>query len=88
MSAYFRNPSGVAAGSNGDVFVADRKSHVIRRIAGGKVTTLAGTPAKYGHASSPAAFVYFNDPLNLTFKPPSTLYVADRGNHRIRIITW
>jgi len=88
LTAWFRYPAGLAVGAKSEVYVADHNNHVIRRIAGSGVKTFAGTATKQGYADSPAAFVYYRHPMGIAFKSPSTIYVADRHNHRVRVITW
>lgn len=49
LAARFRSPSGVTVAPNGEVFVADRLNHTIRRIAADRsVTTFAGNPGVAG----------------------------------------
>src|SRR5438128_1160510 len=50
-SARFNNPWGVAADTNGNVYVADTANHTIRKItSGGGVSTLAGLAGVSGSA--------------------------------------
>ena len=68
--------------------VADSGNHVIRAVdALGRVTTLAGSPGTPGHldAADPGQ-ARFNDPQGLGVDPDGTVYVADRGNHVVRVI--
>ena len=43
-TATFDDPAGIAGDQAGTIFVADRGNQVIRRIQGGMVSTLAGSP--------------------------------------------
>src|SRR6476469_6277077 len=43
LNASFRDPLDVAVTEDGTIYVADVLSHRIRKIAGGKVTTFAGS---------------------------------------------
>lgn len=90
----FNGPSGVAVGSDGTVYVADRYNHIIRKVASdGAVTTFAGnyqvdkfnTPIP-GQADGTLATAKFNEPTALAFDPAGNLYVADTKNFRIRKI--
>jgi hypothetical protein len=71
------------------ILIADSGNHCIRTVdADGSVTTLAGTPGVRGdldHAGSPLTAT-FNDPGGLAMDMKGGVYVADRGNHRIRMI--
>ncbi|MCL2189210.1 MAG: S-layer homology domain-containing protein [Defluviitaleaceae bacterium] len=93
--ALFLEPAGIAVAPNGDIFVADTGNHVIRRISGGTVTTVAGalTPfaedAYYrsgGFADGAAAGALFYFPRGLYYVG-GELFIADAGNHAIRLFT-
>lgn len=84
-SGYLINPSGIDVAASGTIYVADR--HRIRTVVSGKVSTLAGSTS-YGYVNSPTLDVRFDDPWGIVLSGTSTLYVADRDNHRIRRITW
>lgn len=80
-SAKFNRPTGMAAGTNGEIYVADTGNNVIRKIdKNGKVTLYAG--GKQGCASGSLKNARFNEPTGLYYYK-GTLYVADSGNHRI-----
>ena len=79
--AQFNRPTGMAAGSNGEVYIADTGNHVIRKIdKNGKVTTYAGS--KKGCADGTLKTAKFYEPTGLYYYK-GALYVADSGNHRI-----
>ncbi|GCE01802.1 SMP-30/gluconolactonase/LRE family protein [Embleya hyalina] len=84
-TARLHYPFGVAADSKGDVYVADTSNHRVRKISGGQVTTVAGdgTPA---FADGPAASARFNSPIGIAVDDHGKIYVADRDNHRVRVI--
>lgn len=91
--ARFRHPEGVAVDHEGYVYVADTGNHAIRIITPtGRVTTLAGT----GHPGSVDGLVaegsvQFASPSSIAVwsnnQDEIVLFVADTGNHRIRMIT-
>lgn len=85
--AQFNEPIAVVADRKGNIFVADRNNHRIRRIAvDGSVTTLAGTGTA-GFANGSAAQATFNQPYGVALNASETmLLVADYLNHAIRKI--
>ena len=86
-AALFNSPTGVAYDASGNVLVADRDNHRIRRIAAatGTVTTRAGSGTA-GFADGPSATAQFNAPYSVAYDISGTLYVADQGSNRIRVI--
>ena len=86
-AAQFNRPAGVACDGNGNVYVADRANHRIRRIvaATGVVTTLAGSSTK-GFANGTDTAAQFNRPAGVASDASGNLYVADTFNNRIRVI--
>jgi DNA-binding beta-propeller fold protein YncE len=86
-NARFDGPTGIALGSDGALYVCDTGNHTLRRVAtNGVVTTLAGAAGNADFADGPAATARFNQPLGLAVAPDGTIFVADSGNHLIRII--
>ena len=88
--AQFNNPIGVACDGNGTVYVADRNNQRIRRIvaATGVVSTMAGSATgTAGYANGTGAAAQFNLPYGVAYDgSSSTVYVADYGNNRIRVV--
>ncbi|HWS54759.1 MAG TPA: hypothetical protein VN228_11560, partial [Pyrinomonadaceae bacterium] len=85
--ARFREPFGVAADDEGNVFVTDAgESNRVRKISPeGQVTTLAG--GREGFADGAGAAASFHTPSALALDDEGNLYVADTGNHRVRKVT-
>lgn len=80
-------PSGIAAGPDGDLFVADTGSHSIRSIdAAGVATVVAGVPGTKGGNEGNAGSATFHGPTGIAVGPDGTIYVADTYNDRIRKI--
>lgn len=87
-AAMFNGPTGMAVDSAGTVYVADTLNDTIREIsAGGAVTTLAGTAGQIGSADGTGAVARFNNPRGVAVDGSGNLYVADRSNDTIRMIT-
>jgi streptogramin lyase len=87
-AARFDNPYGVAVDASGNVYVADRNNHTIRKITpAGVVTTLAGTAGSSGSADGTGSAARFNYPYGVAVDGSGNVYVADTYNHTIRTIT-
>jgi sugar lactone lactonase YvrE len=87
-AARFQAPTGVAAASNGNVYVVDSQNKTIRTVTlAGVVTTLAGTAGMSGSADGTGAAARFNFPQGIAVDGAGNLYVADEVNHNIRKIT-
>jgi streptogramin lyase len=85
--AQFHNPTGLAVDASGNVYVADKINHRIRKITQeGIVSTLAGSGTQ-GFADGAAASAQFSTPIGVIIDTSGTIYVGDFSNHRIRKIT-
>jgi sugar lactone lactonase YvrE len=92
IMARFNGPSGIAADGEGNLFVSDSRNHRIRRITpDGNVTTIAGGgdagTMTGGFADGSASAARFWCPSGLAWHPQKGLFIADTGNHRIRLLT-
>ncbi len=84
-AARFSNPVGIALGPDGDLYVADRENHLVRRVTvGGVVTTYAGSTQ--GYAEGPAAAAKFNLPNGIAVASNGDVIVSDLANDRVRRI--
>ena len=101
-TAKFNNPTGIVVDSAGNLYVADTRNHVIRKITFSGTTVTVSTVAGSGVATVipttgivPYTFgddtgitATFNMPTDIIFDSTgSIMYVADSGNHKIRRIT-
>ncbi|RKR81618.1 NHL repeat-containing protein [Mucilaginibacter gracilis] len=83
-AAAFHSPTGVAVDAQGNVYVADRDNHVIRKVtSAGVVTTLAGYGSP-GQLDQTGTAAYFNTPTSLYIDAQGNLYVTDSNNYSIR----
>lgn len=87
-SAMFNRPRSFAVDTKGNVYVADKNNHVIRKISKTGVTTIAGGYSqKTGHTDGPAQNASFSDDFELTFAPQiCALLISDHGSKVIRQI--
>src|SRR5215813_3327326 len=88
--ARFNEPYGIAVDKAGNVYVADRHNHCVRRIDGasGVITTLAGNGSAGfsgdGDAAPRAGMV---EPNGLALDPTQRrLFIADVADHRVRVV--
>jgi uncharacterized delta-60 repeat protein len=87
-AAKFYNPSGVAADVYGNVYVADKNNHTIRKITpAGVVITIAGKGGVSGSIDGAGIDARFNLPIGIAVDVAGNIYVADSGNHIIREIS-
>ena len=87
-AARFCNPGGIAADSEGNIYVGDSGNSTIRKITpAGLVTTLAGEPGEAGSADGTGSAARFEYPAGLAVDTKGNVYVADLGNETIRKIT-
>lgn len=85
-AALFYGASGLAFDAEGNLFVACRPSHKVRRISpGGIVTTYAGTgPPGYDGEGKPAVSSRLGGPTGLSFDAAGNLYISESDNYRVR----
>ncbi|MBL8235968.1 MAG: hypothetical protein JNM66_01010 [Bryobacterales bacterium] len=88
-AAALSQPSATAIDAAGNLFIADRFNHRIRKVTpGGIITTVAGNGTggfdSDGVAATAAALFY---PSDIAVDFNNNLYIADQGNNRTRKIT-
>ena len=83
-AARFRRLSGLAFDTKGDLFVADRDNHAIRRVSADGVT-ITVTGGKSGNVDGPAASARFYRPVDVAFNA-GMLVISDYSNQRIRAL--
>lgn len=86
-AASFSNPTGIAIDLTGNLYVADVRNNLIRKITQeGLVTTLAGNLTG-GFADGYKSAASFSNPSGIAVDKAGNVYVADLSNHRIRKIS-
>jgi serine/threonine-protein kinase len=86
-AASFYQPTGVATDTAGNIYVADYRNNLIRKISpAGLVSTLTGGGLQ-GAANGTAINSSFNQPTGVAVDASGNVYVADNGNHLIREVS-
>ena len=87
--ARLHDPAAVAVGAAGDLYIADRLNHRIRRVStSGVIMTMAGTGvAGFGGDNGPALEARLQNPTGLAMDAQGTLYISDSANNRLRTIS-
>ena len=88
-------PSDLVLGREGELYVTDTLNHRILRVdKRGKWSVLAGGGYQTrnnwlfgGYADGLGEQAQFNEPSGLALGPEGSLYVADTGNQRIRVVS-
>ena len=87
-AARFFYPKGGALDASGNLYFADSGNHTIREITpAGVVSTLAGLAGVSGSADGTNGSARFYNPSGVAVDGNGNVYVADTGNHVIRMIT-
>ena len=89
-------PGMLLVNKQSELIFSDERNHRVTKIAGGKVTTLAGNNliqpcqqniggrALEGHKDGKALLALFNFPKGLAYDSKGNLFIADQANHCIR----
>lgn len=88
-AASIDSPSGIAVDGLGNLYLSDTHNQRIREVVAttGVIVTLAGSPqAGFQGDGGAAATAQFTLPGGLAIDASGNLYVADRGNQRVRRI--
>jgi len=89
INAHLSFPTDITFGLDGELYIADRNNHRIRRVdVDGKITTVAGTgiaeDSANGVAANTAGLRY---PQSIHFGSDGLLYIADTFNNKIKAVT-
>jgi DNA-binding beta-propeller fold protein YncE len=89
LKARLSSPQGVAVDSAGNLYIADKGNHRIRKIsANGTISTIAGTgKAGFSGDGGPATAASLKDPSGVALDARGSLLIADAGNGRVRRVS-
>lgn len=84
--ASLKLPSGVVVDKQGNLYISDRSNNRIRKVnTKGIIQTFAGNGKDGYHGDNmPALKATLDKPFGLALDKHNNLYIADRGNNRIR----
>jgi sugar lactone lactonase YvrE len=87
IAARFGFPTGMAADSAGNLYVADFPNAAVRKVTpGAAVSTFAGRGPHIGAVDGKGADARFHGPSGVTIDTSNNLFVSDAQNHTIRKI--
>ncbi|HEX2831961.1 MAG TPA: NHL repeat-containing protein [Thermoanaerobaculia bacterium] len=87
-AAHFNSPTGIISDATGNLYVADERNQIIRRVTNsGVVTTVAGLVETPGNVNGRGIGARFALPQGMALTPDGKLLIADQYNHAIRIAT-
>ena len=77
-------PTGVYVDQAGNLYIADRFNHRVRKVASGIITTVAGSAYGFSGDGGLATAAAMNAPSGVFMDGTGNLYIADSGNNRVR----
>ena len=88
IKANLKTPAGLAFDPKGNLYIADRENHRIRKIdTSGNISTFAGIgEAGFSGDNGPAVKARLNLPSGVAIDKKGNLYISDRSNDRIRVV--
>jgi len=83
-SAQINQVTGIAVDLLGNLFIAERNSHKVRKVAAGTITTFAGTTQGFLGDGSLAVNARLSNPTDVAVDSAGNVFIADSSNGRIR----
>ena len=84
LSAQMNNPAGVAVDASGNLYIADDSNNVVRKVAGGIITTVVGSPQGFIGDNGPALSAQLSSPTYTATGPAGETYIVDSGHNVVR----
>ena len=87
-SAQLNRPAGIAIDTAGNIYVADSRNFVVRKInTSGVINTIAGSNVTgYSGDGAAATLATLSRPSGIAIKTDGTLYITDGGNNDVRVV--
>jgi uncharacterized protein (TIGR03437 family) len=87
--ASLNDPSGVAADTHGNVYIADRHNNRVRIVTpDGNIGAYAGSGRSgFSGDAGPAVSASLAAPYGIFLDAAGNLYIADEGNQRVRVVS-
>jgi sugar lactone lactonase YvrE len=89
-SATMNGPTGLAVDEVGNLYIAEQYNHVIRKVtaATGVITTVAGNGTQgFSGDGGLATQAKLNRPYGVALDGAGNLYIADKNNNRVRMVS-
>ena len=88
ISASLNIPEGVAFDGSGNLLIADSGNNRIRKVSSGLISTIVGTGVDgFSGDGGPATQAMLSLPWGLTTNAAGSIYIADRVNNRVRMVS-
>ncbi len=89
VAAGLNSPSGVAKDAAGNIYIADKMNHCVRKVSSaGIISTFAGVDTMgYSGDGGQASAAKLNKPMSVKVDKLNNVYICDYGNNRIRKVT-
>jgi len=86
-TATFNQPQGIAVDANGNIYVSEFGSCLIRKISAAGIVSIFAGNGSCNYLEGRGSEASFNNPEKLAVDANGNVYVADFGNSRVRKIT-